>query len=114
MRNVFPIRPEEPIAAVPAHAMPVCSVLTPELGKVLEAVNGLSRVLRGAGIQIDAEVVLDSTIFITADSSDRLAALFRSEWRSPSWTSYGDQNRNMVTLRGVRVVWFTPARGQGK
>ncbi|MNR28043.1 hypothetical protein D3C85_1453470 [compost metagenome] len=94
--------------------MPLCSVLTPELAKALEAVNGLSRVLRGAGIQVEHEVVLDSTIFIAADSSDRLAELFRGEWRSPSWTTAGDKNRNMVTLRGVRVVWFTPARGQGK
>lgn len=114
MRNVFPIRPEEPSATVPAHAMPVCSVLTPELGKALEAVNGLSRTLRGAGIQVEAEVVLDTTIFIAADSSDRLHELFRHEWRSPSWTSAGDKNRNMVNLRGVRVVWFTPARGKGK
>ncbi|OWJ91085.1 hypothetical protein B6S59_25265 [Pseudomonas sp. A46] len=112
--NVVPIRPEEPIAVAPTHAMPLCSVLTPELAKALEAVNGLSRVLRGAGIQVEHEVVLDSTIFISADSSDRLAELFRGEWRSPSWTTAGLRNRNMVTLRGVRVVWFTPARGQGK
>ncbi|MOA54128.1 hypothetical protein D3C78_1776950 [compost metagenome] len=67
--------------------------------------------LRGAGIQIEAEVVFDTTIFIAADSSDRFAELYRREWRSPSLTVDGDKNRNMVTLRGVRVVWFTPAKG---
>lgn len=103
-------QPKPAAASAPAAATPpTCSVLTPELAKNLQAFNNMSRDLRAAGIQTEAEVVLDLTLFITADSSDRFAELYRKEWYSPRKTLKGGRHLNSVSLRGVKVAWFTPA-----
>ncbi|WP_182852449.1 hypothetical protein [Metapseudomonas otitidis] len=106
-------RPKSGVAcssATSAAVRPVCNVLTADLAKSLQALNSLSRCLRAAGIQVEAEVVLDTTLLIAATSSSRFAELFQKEWHSALKTSKGRQNLNSVVLRGVRVVWLTPAR----
>ena len=103
-------QPKPAAAPVPAAATPpTCSVLTPELAKNLQAFNSMSRELRAAGIQVDTEVVLDLTLFITAESSDRFAELYRKEWHSPRKAPKGGYFINSVKLRGVKVAWLTPA-----
>lgn len=103
--------PQPKPAAAPAPAAatpPTCNVLTPELAKNLQAFNSMSRELRAAGIQVGTEVILDLTLFITADSSDRFAELYRREWYSPRKVHKGSYFINSVTLRGVKVAWLTP------
>ncbi|HBO4355066.1 TPA: hypothetical protein L4U31_002823 [Pseudomonas aeruginosa] len=100
--------------SIPRHALPVCSVLTPELAESLKVVNAVSRSLRAAGVLIDSTVVLDRTIFIKPETAGRLASAFSDQWRGASWTTRGQFNKNMVTIDGVRVAWLTPAKEQGQ
>ncbi|MDH4869844.1 hypothetical protein E8E91_03315 [Pseudomonas sp. BN515] len=112
--------PQESPAPAPApapaahHALPVCTVLTPELAQKLAAVNAVSRSLREAGVQIAATVVLDLTILIEAESSDRLAAVFSKRWQGAHWTTCGMYTRNVVSIEGVRIAWLTPVKEQDR
>lgn len=112
--KVLPMTPEvaEALDRQRRHSMPVCSVLTPELAGCLEAVNGMSRRLRAAGVRVEATVVLDRTIFIRAEDSDALAQAFRSEWRGVSWSTKGLATINSVRLGGCRISWLTPVKEQ--
>ncbi|MBB4819270.1 hypothetical protein HNP29_002660 [Pseudomonas alcaligenes] len=101
-----PAAASEPVAATP----PTCSVLTPELALTLQVFNSMRRELRAAGIQVGTEVVLDLTLFITAESSDRFAELYQKEWHSPRKVPKDGYFINSVKLRGVKVAWLTPAR----
>ncbi|CAD5107205.1 hypothetical protein [Zestomonas carbonaria] len=110
--NVIPLSAQVAADLARQHALPMCTVLTPELGSRLQAVNAMTRTLRAAGIRIEHVVVLDSTVFIAPESSDLLASLFRGKWRGASWTTVGKHTKNMVTLDGVRVAWMTPVKEQ--
>lgn len=89
-----------------------CKILTPELAQKLSAINSVYRSLRNAGVRIEAMVVQDVTLFIEAGSADLLAVVFREQWQGVCWSTLGRKTRNMVTIDGVRVVWFTPVRKQ--
>ncbi|WP_165672224.1 hypothetical protein [Metapseudomonas otitidis] len=104
----------KPPAAAPLcqRTAPACTVLTPELARKLAAVNAVSRSLREAGIQIASTVVMDLTILIEPESSDQLAAVFSKRWQGAHWSTHGLYTRNVVTIDGVRVAWFTPVKVQ--
>lgn len=102
-----------PDAVAPVErTLPACNTLTPELAQKLAAINSVSRSLRKAGVRVEATVVLDVTIFIAAETADFLAVVFRQQWQGACWRTSGSQTRNMVTIQGVRVVWFTPVKEQ--
>ncbi|TBV10350.1 hypothetical protein DNK08_07050 [Stutzerimonas kirkiae] len=94
------------------HALPVCTVLTPELAQRLQAVNTLTRRLRSANVRIEAASPLDLTLFIAAEDAQHLAEAFRGEWRGVSWSTRGMQTLNSVRLGGCRVCWLTPVKEQ--
>lgn len=100
------------VTAASTHALPTCNVLTPELAEKLAAINSVSRSLRSAGVRIESIVVLDVTIFIAPESAEFLAIVFRQQWQGVCWRTLGALTRNMVTIEGVRVVWFTPVKEQ--
>ncbi|MDH0095888.1 hypothetical protein N7333_04795 [Pseudomonas sp. GD04158] len=110
--NVHPISTQAAIdLAMRGHAMPVCTVLTPELADKLRVINEMSRRLRAADVRVEVTSPLDCKIFIKAEDSDQLAASFSSEWRSPSWSTKGVHTINSVRLGGCYVCWLTPAKG---
>jgi len=110
--NVHPISTQAAIdLAMRGHAMPVCTVLTPELADKLRALNDMTRRLRAAGVRIEAASPLDAKIFINAEDSDQLAASFSREWRGVSWSTHGTNTSNSVRLGGCQVCWLTPAKG---
>ncbi|HCF6892674.1 TPA: hypothetical protein NII59_006715, partial [Pseudomonas aeruginosa] len=51
--NVVPITGRLPEEQPKATHLPLCTVLTPELARCLEAVNSATRALRQAGIPIE-------------------------------------------------------------
>lgn len=120
MATTNPVAPGPHLHLVPAASATVertssaCKILTPELAQKLSAINSVSRSLRSAGVRIEAIVVLDVTLFIAADSADLLAVVFRKQWQGACWSTLGSKTRNMVTIDGVRVVWFTPVKEQDK
>ncbi|HEJ2039530.1 TPA: hypothetical protein SLV86_001284 [Pseudomonas aeruginosa] len=93
------------------HALPICTVLTPELADKLRALNDMTRRLRAAGVRIEAASPLDGKIFINTEDSDQLAASFKHEWRGVSWSTKGVHTINSVRLGGCYVCWLTPAKG---
>lgn len=62
--NVVPITGRLPEEQPKATHLPLCTVLTPELARCLEAVNSATRALRQAGIPIEQTSVLDRRLFI--------------------------------------------------
>lgn len=109
--NVIPLNADIAADIARQHALPMCTVLTPELADKLRAINDMTRRLRAAGVRIEAASPLDAKIFINAEDSDQLAASFRGEWRSPSWSTKGVHTINSVRLGGCYVCWLTPAKG---
>lgn len=112
--KVLPMTPEvaEALDRQRRHAMPVCTVLTPELAGCLKSINDMSRRLRAAGVRVEATAVLDRTIFIRTEDSDVLAQVFSSEWRGVSWSTKGLTTINSVRLGDCRVCWLTPVKEQ--
>ncbi len=106
--KIIPLNAE---GTAPRHSMPLCTVLTPELAEGLRLTNDMARRLRAAGIRVESTSPLDGKIFINAEDSDQLAASFRSEWRSPSWSTKDVHTINSVRLGGCYVCWLTPAKG---
>lgn len=109
--NVIPLGAKIAAEISIQHALPICTVLTPELADKLRALNDMTRRLRAAGVRIEAASPLDAKIFIKAEDSDQLAASFKHEWRSPSWSTKGVHTINCVRLGGCQVCWLTPAKG---
>ncbi|SDU82425.1 hypothetical protein [Pseudomonas sihuiensis] len=109
--NVIPLSAKIAAEISIQHALPMCTVLTPDLADKLRALNDMTRRLRAVGVRIEAASPLDGKIFINAEDSDQLAASFRSEWRSPSWSTKGVHTINSVRLGGCYVCWLTPAKG---
>lgn len=110
--NVIPLSAEVAAEIARQHALPMCTVLTPELADKLRVINEMSRRLRAVGVRVEVTSPIDSKIFINAEDSDQLAASFRSEWRSPVWRTKGVHNINCVRLGGCQVCWLTPAKEQ--
>ncbi|MNR37333.1 hypothetical protein D3C85_1553410 [compost metagenome] len=110
--NVIPLSAQVAADLARQHAMPVCTVLTPELATRLQAVNAMTRRLRDVGVRVEAASPLDATLFIVAEDSDRLAAAFRAEWRGVSWSTKGTRTLNSVRLDGCRICWLTPVKEQ--
>ncbi len=109
--NVIPLSAKIAAEISIQHALPMCTVLTPDLADKLRALNDMTRRLRAVGVRIEAASPLDAKIFINAEDSDQLAASFSSEWRSPSWSTHGTKTINSVRLGGCYVCWLTPAKG---
>lgn len=94
--NVVPITGRLPEEQPKATHLPLCTVLTPELARCLEAVNSATRALRQAGIPIEQTSVLDRRLLsakrircgCTAASATPSAAFARplAGW-SPSMSS---------------------------
>lgn len=110
--TVIPLSPQPATGMARQHAMPLCTVLTPELATRLQQINQLSRRLRTAGVRVMAVQPLESSIRIEAEDSEQFSAAFNGEWRGVSWRSVGAFTLNSVHLDGCRVCWLTPARGQ--
>ncbi|MFI8609484.1 hypothetical protein ACIGFL_14355 [Pseudomonas sp. NPDC077649] len=108
--NIVPLSAQVAADMARQHALPMCTVLTPELADKLRAVNDMTR-LRAVGVRVEAASPLDATLFINAEDSDQLAAAFRSEWRSPTWSTRGTNTINRVRLGGCQICWLTPAKG---
>ncbi|MDH0958978.1 hypothetical protein N5C54_14445 [Pseudomonas chengduensis] len=109
--NVIPLNADIAADIARQHALPMCTVLTPELADKLRALNDMTRRLRAEGVRIEAVSPLDGKIFINAKDSDQLAASFKHEWRSPVWSTKGVHTINCVRLGGCQVCWLTPAKG---
>ncbi|MGU0823083.1 hypothetical protein ACSEO6_24770 [Pseudomonas aeruginosa] len=109
--NIIPLNAKVAAEISIQHALPMCTVLTPELADKLRALNDMTRRLRAVGVRIEAAAPLDAKIFINAEDSDQLAASFKHEWRSPSWSTKGVHTINSVRLGGCQVCWLTPAKG---
>lgn len=110
--NVIPLSAQVAADLERQHAMPACTVLTPELAKRLEVVNTMTRRLRAAGVRVEAASPLDLTLFIVAEDAARLAEAFRTEWRGVSWSTKGTSTLNSVSLGGCRICWLTPVKEQ--
>lgn len=109
--NIIPFNAKIAAEISIQHALPMCTVLTPELADKLRALNDMTRRLRAAGVRVKSASPLDGKIFIYAEDSDQLAASFHSEWRSPVWSTKGVHTINSVRLGGCYVCWLTPAKG---
>lgn len=109
--NVIPLNADIAADIARQHALPMCTVLTPELADKLRALNDMTRRLRAEGVRIEAASPLDAKIFIKAEDAGQLAASFKHEWRSPSWSTKGVHTINSVRLGGCYVCWLTPAKG---
>ena len=109
--NVIPLSAKIAAEISIQHALPMCTVLTPELSDKLRALNDMTRRLRAVGVRIEAASPLDAKIFINTEDSDQLAASFKHEWRGVSWSTKGVHTINSVRLGGCYVCWLTPAKG---
>ncbi len=110
--SVTPISAQIAAGMARQHALPACTVLTPQLAQALRDVNDMTRRLRTAGVRIEAASPIDSTIFIKAEDAARLAEAFRTEWRGASWSTKDLYTHNSVRLGGVRISWLTPVKEQ--
>ncbi len=109
--NVIPLSAKVAAEISIQHALPMCTVLTPDLADKLRALNDMTRRLRAVGVRIEAASPLDGQIFVNAEDSDQLAASFKHEWRGVSWSTKGVHTINSVRLGGCYVCWLTPAKG---
>lgn len=87
-------------------------VLTPEFAEKLRKFNGLTRDIRAADIGIEALAFLDNKIFINLNSAELLRTRFRDEVRGIRYRTEGRTTRNVVTIRGIDVAWYTPVKEQ--
>ena len=110
--NVIPLSAKIAAEISIQHALPMCTVLTPELSDKLRALNDMTRRLRAAGVRIEAASPLDAKIFINAEDSEQLAASFKHEWRGVSWSTKGVHTLNSVRLGGCCICWLTPVKEQ--
>lgn len=110
--NIIPLNADIAADIARQHALPMCTVLTPELADKLRALNDMTRRLRAAGVRIEAASPLDAKIFINAEDSEQLAASFRTEWRGVSWSTKGVHTLNSVRLGGCCICWLTPVKEQ--
>ncbi|SED74234.1 hypothetical protein SAMN05421553_3235 [Pseudomonas anguilliseptica] len=90
------------------------TVLTPSFASQLKAFNGLVRDMREAEMRIEALALLDNKIFIHADSVETMARRFAHEVRAQRSRAGDHKVRNVVTIRQIDVVWFTPLKEQDK
>lgn len=110
--NVVPITGRLPEEQPKATHLPLCTVLTPELARCLEAVNSATRALRQAGIPIEQTSALDRRLFIREEDSLRLHRRFRNAIRGIRQTTHGMVTVHVVSLLGVDVAWTTPVKEQ--
>ncbi|KZN19294.1 hypothetical protein A1D17_25185 [Pseudomonas fluorescens] len=88
------------------------SILTEEFSAKLAAFNALTRDMREAGVAIKALVLADNKIFVNQQSVELLSRQFGHELRAMRCSADGRFARNMATIRGVGVVWFTLIKEQ--
>ena len=81
---------------------------------MLSVFNELVRDIRGAGIEVRQQVLLDYTIFIDEGSADLFMEHFGHLLRSIRYVPAGSFTCNLVTVRGVDVAWYTSVREQEK
>ncbi len=79
---------------------------------MLSAFNERVRELRGAGIGIKEQVLLENKVVIDEDCADLLVVRFGDCLSGIRYSSAGQFTCSSVTVRGVDVVWLTLARGQ--
>ncbi|MFV9531267.1 hypothetical protein ACNUIM_32465 [Pseudomonas aeruginosa] len=109
--NVVPITGRIPEEQPKATHLPLCTVLTPELARCLEAVNSATRALRQAGIPIEQTSLLDRRLFICEEDSLRLHRRFRNAIRGIEMPC-GMVTVHVVSLLGVDVAWTTLVKEQ--
>ncbi|MDE8660744.1 hypothetical protein PUL39_030330 [Pseudomonas aeruginosa] len=111
--NVVPITGRLPQEQPKATHLPLCTVLTPELARCLEAVNSATRALRQAGIPIEQTSLLDRRLFIREEDLLRLHRRFHNAIRGIRQTTRGMYvTIHVVSLLGVDVAWTTPVKEQ--
>lgn len=110
--NIIPLNAKVAADISIQHALPMCTVLTPELSDKLRALNDMTRRLRAAGVRIEGASPLDAKIFINAEDSEQLAASFKHEWRGVRWSTHGTKTLNSVRLGGCCICWITPVKEQ--
>ncbi|XKP29468.1 hypothetical protein ACI514_08515 [Pseudomonas sp. M20] len=88
------------------------SILAEGFPIMLSAFNELVRELRGAGIGIKEQVLLENKVVIDDDFADLFVVRFGDCLSGIRYSSAGQFTCSSVTVRGVDVVWMTLARGQ--
>jgi len=88
------------------------SILAEGFPGMLSAFNELVRELRGAGVEVREQLLLDNQVEIEAVSADLFVERFGDRFRGVRYSSAGRFTRNSVTVRGVDVVWLSSIREQ--
>ena len=88
------------------------SILAEGFPVMLSAFNELVRELRGAGIEVREQLLLDNQVEIEAVSADLFVERFGDRFRGVRYSSAGRFTRNSVNVRGVDVVWLSSIREQ--
>lgn len=88
------------------------SILAEGFPIMLSAFNELVRELRGAGIGIKEQVLLENKVVIDEGCADLFVVRFGDCLSGVRYSSAGQFTCSSVTVRGVDVVWLTLARGQ--
>ena len=110
--NIIPLSAQVAADIARWHALPACTVLTPELASSLQLVNAMTRRLRAVGVRVETTSPLDKTLFIATEDAQHLADAFRNEWRGVVWSTNGTRTLNSVRLGGCRICWLTPVKEQ--
>ncbi|WP_262415532.1 hypothetical protein [Pseudomonas sp. MIS38] len=90
------------------------SILAEGFAVMLSAFNEVVRELRGAGIEVKQQVLLDNKVFIDEASADLFVEQFGDVLRGVRYSSAGQFTCNTVTVRGVDVAWLTLVREQAQ
>lgn len=88
------------------------SILSESFPVMLSAFNELVREMRGAGIEVKQQVLLDNRVFIDEASADLFIGYFGDVLRGIRCAPSGRFTCNTVTVRGVDVAWMTLVREQ--
>lgn len=88
------------------------SILAEGFPVMLSAFNALVREMRGAGIEVTQQVLLENRVLIDEASADLFVERFGHSLRGIRYSSAGQFTCNTVSVRGVDVAWLTSLREQ--
>jgi hypothetical protein len=88
------------------------SILSEGFPVMLSAFNELVREMRGVGIEVRQQVLLDNKVFIDEASADLFVEHFGHFLRGIRYVPAGRFTCNSVMVRGVDVAWMTLVREQ--
>lgn len=90
------------------------SILAEGFPIMLSAFNELVREMRGAGVEVRQQLLLENKVVIDEASAESFVALFGDRLRGVRYSSAGQFTCNSVTVCGVDVVWLTSVREQAQ